>query len=515
MTKFNLIDEHWIPCIDDSGARVCLGVRETLQNATKLQEICHSSPLVTASVHRFLLALLHRTHGPPNDDAWGQLWRDKSWNWSALNPYMEKWYPRFELLDGSRRFYQSAYAEDAKVSPVSKLVVERASGDNKTLFDHTPSGHPLSLGEAACYLIASQAFAVGGLITPKPGLASHDFAQDSHLIHGAVALLRGQSLFETLMLNLCTYDVSSGQPYQMDSQDRPAWEVDQGAPTKRLPRGWLDLLTWQSRRIFLYATDSSVTGVALLKGDGFPEEWHPRNAELMVAYKKNPKATESQDPFPPIRITEGRSLWRDSRSLFASVDGGQPIGMLRFLASRKNALGSCRLVPVDLMGVSKERAKLLLWRHERITLATSLLSGQSGSESSLEALRIALDIAESIATNLRQSTWEIAKGMASMCGSSSPSSEQVRAIQASLYEEGQYWHRLEHPFTYFMAHISGDEAKTDQAINEWVDKASVAAKTSFREIVGGLSASVEVLKATSRVAPKFYSQVRNVRGLST
>jgi CRISPR system Cascade subunit CasA len=516
MTGFNLIDEPWIPCIDDTGTPVRLSVRKTLQRATVLQEISHSSPLVTISVHRFLLALLHRTHGPSDDRTWEKFWSTKSWDWKALDKYLQEWHPRFELLEGAHRIYQSTYAEDAKVSSISKIAMERASGDNATLFDHTPTEQPMPPGEAGCYLLATQAFAVGGLVTPKPRVASSRSARDSHLVRGAVALLRGRNLFETLLLNLSNYNLSTDQPYRMDARDRPAWEVEQGDPVKRIPLGWLDLLTWQSRRILLHTSGSFVTGVALLKGDETPEDWHPRNAELMVAYLKRPKATQAQDPYPPIGITEGRSLWRDSRSLFVSVDGGQPIGMLRSLASRRGALGAHGLVPVDLMGVSKYQAKLLLWRHERVVLPTTLLSSdRSGSSSGLERLRIALDSAESAAGTLGQSTWRIANIMATASGGVIPSTEQIRAVRATLYQEGQYWHRLDGPFTMFMSCMSGDDAQADRALEEWRAEVRASAISTFEEIIRSLNSSVRVLRACSSEAPRFYSCLNKGVGVNS
>ena len=61
--SFNLIDEPWIPCILD-GTRVELGLRDVLAQAQQLREIRGDSPLETASLHRLLLAVLHRIFGP-------------------------------------------------------------------------------------------------------------------------------------------------------------------------------------------------------------------------------------------------------------------------------------------------------------------------------------------------------------------------------------------------------------------------------------------------------------------
>ena len=256
--------------------------------------------------------------------------------------------------------------------------------------------------DAACYLIATQAFAIGGLITP---MGSERSSKDSHLIRGAVAVIRGENLFETLLLNLRDY------PGQEDrTNDHPAWETDTGPPMERRPSGWLDLLTWQSRRILLHATDSQVTGVGLLNGDSFPRDWQPKDLELMVAYRTNPKAAPGSEPFPPLRITADRALWRDSRSLFVSTRKEDGLGMVGILAGRRNLLDipPGRTFPIDVMGASRYQAKPLIWRHERLPLPFQLLGGPDDSKACDEKLRIALEEAESAGTILRTTMFRFA-----------------------------------------------------------------------------------------------------------
>ena len=515
MTEFNLIEDPWIPCIDGSGRTIYLGIHETLSRSKKLREIDHPSPLVTASLHRLLIALIHRTHGPKDNSVWMQLWRKGAWNDAELEAYLDRWHDRFELLNGSHRFYQSALATGAQSVPISKIVLERASGNNTTLFDHTPTETPLSAAEAACYLVSAQAYAVGGLMTPTPGVASSRSARDSHLIRGAMGLVRGRDLFETLMLNLCDYDCRHDLPYRMDPSDRPAWEVDTAAPAERYPLGWLDLLTWQSRRVLLHAEGSHVTRVTLLMGDTFPSTWHPKDMEMMIAYQKNPKAVGLQDPYPAIGISEERALWRDSRSLFASVDGGRGLGIVEFLAKRQDALATEQVFPVDLMGLSKDQAKLLLWRHERVDLPLRLVAGSNNSGSALEALRIALDAAESAGDELRKAMDNFATVLLQPAGARTPSRKEVRALRTTLYREGQYWHRLDAPFTEFLYALAKSRSKTDEHLSDWIGKVVAAAKGTFTEVVTSLGGSPRVLKADSQATPSFHAGLRKLGSVAS
>lgn len=62
--SFNLIDEPWIPCIRLDGKPDELSLRAVFAQAHQLREIRGDSPLETASLHRLLLAVLHRVFGP-------------------------------------------------------------------------------------------------------------------------------------------------------------------------------------------------------------------------------------------------------------------------------------------------------------------------------------------------------------------------------------------------------------------------------------------------------------------
>ena len=163
---FNLITDHWIPCIRADGTRVELGLRETLAQAQVLREIRGDTPLETAALHRLLLTVLHRVFGPRNATEWRKLWqrREHGFDMVALDAYLQQWQPRFDLFDPKQPFMQ---VRDPRVADKSltSLVLHMASGNNGTLFDHHLDGFDITLSpaQAARALLASQAFGIGGL----------------------------------------------------------------------------------------------------------------------------------------------------------------------------------------------------------------------------------------------------------------------------------------------------------------------------------------------------------------
>ena len=303
---FDLVDEPWIPCIRaDDGMVVELGIRQALTEAPALREISDPSPLVTAALHRLLLAILHRTHGPATMREWAAIWEASAFDTARLDAYLDGHRDRFDLFDPERPFYQTTgvradYPDYLK--PMGVLAHELLLGTPPTLFQQVPDDLSFSPARAARTVVALQAFAVGGLISYQAKHGEPDkpfkYSQDAPLKKGAVVLNRGASLFETLMLNLHRYAGDKGFPWDFDpDDDLAAWERlistdddrawQEGAD--RAPTGYIDLLTWQSRRLRLVPERDGdavvVRQAVVVRGPGFPAGWGEDLTETLPALR--------------------------------------------------------------------------------------------------------------------------------------------------------------------------------------------------------------------------------------
>ena len=230
--SFNLVDEPWIPCLDEAGTPVELNLRDVLTRAHQLRAIAGDSPPVTVALHRLLLAILHRVFGPKDEEAWVALWQANQWDAQAISGYLAGWRHRFDLFDVTRPFYQAA---DSRVKPKSviNLSHDRASGNNPTLFDHhtEATGESLYPGQAARWLITGQTYGLAGL----SGI-SQKFT-DGTCAGGIIHLMQGDTLKQTLLLNATLYPPRSDQFLHTES-DTPAWEMDDPfAPERDIPLG--------------------------------------------------------------------------------------------------------------------------------------------------------------------------------------------------------------------------------------------------------------------------------------
>ena len=250
LTEFNLIDEPWIPCTMGDGGREMLGIREVLARAPDVAEVRGDSPLVIAALHRLLLAILYRNFPVEGSGHWATLWSRKGWDNAVLDGYLDRWRHRFELFDSERPFYQVSGLDLSRGGASARLLFH--ADNNPTLFSHLSTSAPpeLTPAEAARLMVGFMAFDVGGTKTSEQGQES---AKAAPLNKGAVILPRGRSVFETLMLSMCRYVPEEGDPWSFDrDRDLPAWEREgETRPEDRVPDGYIDLLTWQSRRIRL------------------------------------------------------------------------------------------------------------------------------------------------------------------------------------------------------------------------------------------------------------------------
>jgi CRISPR system Cascade subunit CasA len=517
MYSFNLIDREWIPCLRPDGARQLLSIRDVLAESHHIARILAGSPLVTVGVHRLLLAFLHRVlDGPKNWREWRDLWQNGKgkWDMEAFGDYFRQWHQRFELFHPQLPFYQTADLPFRRVDKkgkdrpyevtAAKLAHQLASGNEATLFDHTVDANPpaLSAAEAAALVVACQAFALGGLLTHRDGEdpRTHKSADAAPLAKGAVAILQGANLFQTLMLNLHHFSYDDEEPFHGDPQrDAPAWERRQPTQARdRPPDGYLDWLTWQSRRIRLHPSgspdDPVVTHVVLMKGEQLPSGMWRHDFETMLAFTRDLRAG-APDPWPPVAFREGRAIWRDSLALFQSIAEQRrrpkTLTWLDDLAS-KGVIPRSATYPLGLLGLCADRAKALLWRHETLPLAISYL----GDEGLLGALDSALQAGEDAAAALRGALENLATivlGFEGMKLNKNQRAERDNFVK-SLNHDSRYWPKLESPFRAFLLDLPKRDDPLD-ALGAWAQDVCTMARDAMRQIIAGLDHSPRMLRA--------------------
>ncbi|MFD4611915.1 type I-E CRISPR-associated protein Cse1/CasA [Streptomyces sp. NPDC058440] len=323
---FNLLTEPWLPVVRLDGGRQEIGLAQALSDAASYRRLVGATPTMTAALHRLLLALAHRVYRPLDAARWAELWQAQAGGGlpqAELAKYQDEHASRFELFHPHTPFFQCP-ALDNEPGSTAKLVAHRATGSNRTLFDHTTAVQRplLQPAEAARWLVTTQAYDTSGTKQPYRTERSAEGGLGNRF--GCV-LVEGATLHETLLLNMQLYHPEAELPPRTTAQDRPVWEAAEPPdpePDARPPLGWTDLLTWPSRRILLSTTNTAdttlVDGVVLTPGTRM--EGNLVDLEAMAAFRRPWLKGNKQGDFKPVTLDELRGVWRHSQELLLSSD---------------------------------------------------------------------------------------------------------------------------------------------------------------------------------------------------
>lgn len=480
---FDLLTCPWVPCIESDGRSVELGLRDALVRAHELRELHGESPLVTAALHRLLLAVLHRVFGPATDREWDALWRAGRWDAARLDDYLDRWRHRFDLFDPKRPFYQ---APDRRVQPkpVSGLVYEVASGNNPTLFDHHTDAEGITLrpGQAARMLVAAQTFGLAGL----SGLPQK--FTDAPCASGVVFLVQGDTLFETLALNLLRYSD--------ERDDCPCWEMDDPfLPDRSVPRGYLDYLTWQNRRV-LFFPEMTTEGPVVRKMTMAPAL---RLDEAVLDPMTHYHREEKRGLFP-LAFTEGRALWRDSAALFrlqGTSDKEYPPRTFVWLAELvdKGYLDGSQTRRFLALGMSKKQAKVNFYRSEQMPLPMCYLKDRRLVERLSEGLQMAEDAGRQLWGAARTLATLVLCPEADLDPDRQPAREDLDSLTRQWAVERRYWAQLELPFRQMMETLPQNE---EVALTTWRKTLLRSAWEALGPVIDNLGHTPRTFKAGVR-----------------
>jgi len=425
MGQYNLIDEQWIPVRDLEGNRKELGIRDVLLTAENLSVIEDPSPLVTAAIHRFLLAVLYRAlRGPCDIDEAKKLFteglpKDK------IRAYLNEWKDRFWLFDEKYPFGQNPNIPESEVEPWTKLTVEYNSTSNKVLFDHTDTRNPCERTFAECgrWLLAIMSFSVSGgrgyYPSPSP--------------NAVICFPMGRTLEETLLYSLVPQNLN------VLMNDLPIWEKSSPQlpipKLKRMAAGYADLYTWPARFVLLKQQSSgNVKFVRFVAGEGFEKD--SRLLDPMQSYRKN-----DEHGLLPIQFKE-RGFWRDFQSILPDGEGVPPKNLENAIEltrrQRARMPGS-----VVVLGLRNEppSANLEFWRMERFVLPEAL----AGDRCVGKDIRTMLEEAEDTSKSLYSACAGFAEASLSH-GDRKPDKGDSKKFIAQMPSLSSYWTILELKF---------------------------------------------------------------------
>lgn len=428
MSRFNLIDEKWIPVRFLDGTRDELGIRETLLRAKEIAAIEDSSPLVVAALHRFLLAVLYRAlEGPTDIDQAKALFKE-GLPGEKITMYLEKWRDRFWLFDEKYPFGQIPTFEPNTWRVWTALAAEHNADNAKVLFDHVDVEAPGTITKAAAarWILATQTFSVS---CGKSELAHTGTAPSAT---AAMVLPLGSDFQDTLLFSLVP------QNRAIIAADLPLWErhpesvASLKAGFERAASGLADRYTWRVRAVRLEANDSGrIEKLAFASGVA---NTSAEQGDPMLAYRIDDTKGKL-----PMQFRD-RGLWRDFDSLLPDESHLAPqVIEHATVLTRWNRGRLPRSVMV--LGQANKKAKIEYWRMERFALPEAL----TGDRFIRAEIRQLLKDSEDAQKSLWSACSSFARDLLSR-GDRNPDGKDIKKFVTQMSASSWYWSILETRF---------------------------------------------------------------------
>lgn len=468
MSRFNLIDEPWIPVRFLDGKRAELNLRDTLLQAKDIAVIEDPSPLVVASLHRFLLAVLYRALEGPTDIDKAKSWFKTGLPADKIEAYLTKWRGRFWLFDDEHPFFQIADFVPKAWRAWTVLAAEHNADNAKVLFDHidvTRAG-TVSPAMAARWLLATQTFSVSA------GKSELSHTGTAPSATAAMALPVGLNLEDTLLLSLVP------QNRAVVVQDLPVWERNADslaslkASAERAISGYADRYTWRTRSIRLRSDEAgNVNVLAFASG---VENASKDALDPMLAYR-----IDKDNGRLPIQFKD-RGLWRDFDSLLPD-DARLAPGVIEHAAALTRLARERFPRSVMVLGQANNKAKIEYWRIERFTLPQALL----GDRAIRTEIRQLLGDAEDTQKALWQACRRFARDLLSR-GEREPDGKDVGKFIEQMPAITNYWSRLEAAFHDTLRHYTL-ERDPDEIRLDWLKAVRAALRDAWAQHAASVS----------------------------
>lgn len=485
--SFNLWNQPWIGVEMMNGTSGVLSIADVLKSARDIRFIHEQSPLVVASIHRLLVAIIQDIFNPQNHQDIEGIIKQGKFSEAEVGRFGGLYAARFDLFSEDEPFLQSAdlpiipqKAEPQKT--VAYLLHDIPAGTNIVHFKHV-----LDDNQSFCPVCCAK-----GLVT-VPVFSTTGGAGIKPSINGVPPLYvipGGETLFHSLAFSLLE---KAFQPAIGSSEANDVWwkrkpVVKRSSEVMKV--SYLASLLFPARRIRLHpSVDNAVCtycgmqSAVVVKtmvfemGEMLPKEFPPW-FDPFAAYRIPKK--EGSSPIP-IRPSAGKAVWREFSTLFLSsrdkqksTDGDKylrprvldQISVL-FQDDTDGENTASHLNGFRCIGMRTDmKAKIFEWVDSQFYFPIKLIK-----DSDLAMIEVdrAIKIAEIVDFELNQA-FRIA------FAGGSKGIEKFAVIRQRMKD--QYWTNLAIAFSHFVHTL--DPWQPDQAREEWLDVVLKQAKSSLQ-----------------------------------
>jgi CRISPR system Cascade subunit CasA len=317
------------------------------------------------------------------------------------------------------------------------------------------------------------------------------------LVNTAAVLPLGGTLNETLCLAL--HPANSVSQGDLPSWERPLASVEDLRAEPSLATGNNDRYTRLSRAVLLEPEEDGkiqwirfAVGVALKNDENAPDP--------MASYRSG------SNGLVRLNFSEGRAFWRDLPVLVPDAEGkaSKPASVLGWAANLRENLGLQGNEVLLVAGVSSDKAKLLRWRLEQITLPTKFLANAVLAA----CLRMELTRAETVYAQIRIiATTMIAGTMPTA------TSKDTRARARDLFNAGPaaatFFACAERALPRLLREIA--DGAGDEADLHWSESLLQSARDTWDMLRRDLGQTPLALRAEAKAHPRISAMLRTLQ----
>ncbi len=519
--SFDALTEPWIPCVMLDGNHVDLSVMAVFAEAHTVREVVDSSPITTAGILRFLIAIMHDSLRLDDEDEWAEAWGAGRLDGAFLERLRHSCSGRFDLFHERHPFYQTGDALPGDVpkahrKSVGYLTMDAAAGGGVTHYSHAgEDDHAYCSRCCAKGLVTLPPFATSGGSGIKPSISG---------VPPVYVFPIGESLFFTLLLN---YVLPNSRPsMQCDTDPGPIWREDGVVVYKdeRVTTGFIESLTWQPRRVRLIpdrggectrcGADSPVLVRQMLFAQGRSRSkdaplWQDPWAAYRWRVDRNGRLTYKQ-----LMPQEDRDTWRDIASLFLAHSkalGREGRGTYRpAIVSQVDRLLVEGVLqpgtPIRFVAVGMRtdmRSKIFEWRYDHFDFPPVVLRDKAAYPA-----RQALWHADQVAGIMGDSICRLHPG----ADRRKPKWGDIRKAldQTITLATQDYWHLLEPAFRAKLGdpRLVGEEGEQAFWLAEWRKEVRSAARRVFEAVLDSYDADAAELARQQAARRHFYGTLK-------
>ncbi|NJL73502.1 MAG: type I-E CRISPR-associated protein Cse1/CasA [Candidatus Competibacteraceae bacterium] len=253
------------------------------------------------------------------------------------------------------------------------------------------------------------------------------------------------------------------------------------------PHGYLDYLTWQSRRVLLDVDGGTVQGVRMLQGLAVDA---PHLVDPFMPLRRSKELG-----MLPLRLQQDRAVWRDAHVLLAHESGEDgEYKRPEVLRHAAQMLDNPPALQLDILGLCSDQAKVNFWRHERLPLPSLYLTDPKSAVHVHELLELSRNAGSALQAALRTLAEHLT---ASRLGGNTRSGhrETIDKLARSFGGMAAFWGALEPEFQRQYVELPDKDWEELQAA--WCCVLRRCARQALERVFSGYEESARSLRAVT------------------